>query len=114
MVRTANVDGNHLAVKLDHGSNLSLVCLPLVALFLNFRLSCVQLSLHIHVESLQEFVISNQLVADLVVLQSTIVEQIVDFGDVLGEYLLDLLDAGAPDALHVADTGHAIYVDSLG
>ena len=114
MMSTADIKSDDLTIKLDHSSNLCLILLPLVSLLLNLFLPGIEFSLHVHVESLQEFVISDQLVSNLVVFECTVVEQVVNFGDMLRENFLDLLDTRTPNALHVADSGHAIDVDSLG
>lgn len=93
VVRSSHIEGHNLAVEFDHGSDLGLVLLPLISFLLNLSLSLIQFLLHVQVESLQEFVVGDQLIPDLVVLECPIVEQVVDLGDVVGEDLLDLLDA---------------------
>jgi len=113
-MRSTNIEGNDLAVKLDHGSDLGFVLLPLFALPENLLLLCVEFALHVHVESLQELVVCDQLIPDPVVFECAVIEHVVDLGNVLREDLLDLFDARTPDALHVTDSCHPIDIDRLG
>lgn len=92
-MRSTNVKCNDFTVKLDHGSNLGLVLFPFFSFSLNFSLLLIQFCLHVHIESLQKFVVGNQLIANPVVLECSIIEQVVDFGDVVRKDLLDLLDS---------------------
>jgi hypothetical protein len=93
MVRSSNIDSYDLTVELDHGSDLGLILLPLVSLCLNLSLLLFQFLLHVQVKSFQKFMVGNQLIANSVVLECSIVEQVVDSGNVISEDLLDLLDS---------------------
>lgn len=114
VVRSSNIECNNFAVKLDHGSNLSFVPLPLFSLPENLLLLGVEFALHVHVEPLQKLVVRDQLISDPVVFECPVIEHVVDLGNVLREDLLDLLDARTPDALHVTDSAHPIDIDRLG
>lgn len=113
MVGTADVQRYNLAVEFDQRCHCSLVCLPLVSFPLYLIGLLLEFLLHMQVVPLEELMIGDQLISDLVVLKCPLIEQIVDPGNVVGEDLLELLDARSPDALHFADAGHAINLNGL-
>ena len=111
MMGSSDIEGDNLAVKVDHAPDLLLLFLPDISLPLDSQVLLVEVPLHVEVVPVQEVVVDNQLIPNALVLHGLFFEEIANSAHVVLENAFDLSDSLLPSGFDLTNLRPAGDID---